>query len=163
MDKNLTKENRDKVKFSLLTLFCNATQIYRRTIPKEKKEKYCREVKEIIKHLIEKSDNNSLRNEDIRSSIKELSVNAEISIGASQKAINVYLKYYCIVSNKNEDVLKELDCPIDSKVIAKNKLERINLKDLNLKYYEQMQEALKKKHGIRILADIEAYDSEKEY
>ena len=115
----IKKEDKDKIKLSLLTILCNASQIYRRTIPKSRKEAYKKSVKKIIKKLIEKTDNNSITNKGIRDAINELSKNAGISIGASQKAINVYLKFYCIVSNKADNIIKELDCPIDREVIKK--------------------------------------------
>lgn len=159
----INKEERDKVKLALLTVFCNATQIYRRTIPKNKKDAYKKKVKEVIISLIEKIDNNSIQNKNIRQAIQELSDNVGISIGASQKAVNVYLKVYCIVSNKDDKMLRELDCPIDSKVIKKNKLKKISLKVMNLEDYEEMQRQLQQSYGIKILADIKAWDSEKVY
>jgi len=104
-----------------------------------------------------------LKNEDIRNSIKKLAEVSNVSVGASQKAVNVYLKFYCIISNKPKEILTELDCPIDSKVQKRNSLKKIPLKDINFEDYVEMQNILKDKYDLRILADIEAYDEEKVY
>ena len=156
-------ESQLKTKLALLTILCNATQIYRRTIPKEKKEKYQQNLKKIIIDLIIKIDSGTLKNEDIRGKIKKLAEIADVSIGAAQKTINVYLKFYCIVSNKSDDILKELDCPIDSKVQKNNPLKRISLKDINFDNYVNMQNILEKKYDLSIIADFEAYDESKVY
>mgnify|MGYP001614127137 FL=1 len=117
----------------------------------------------MIKNLINKIDGNSLTNEEVRKAIKELSEKSDVSIGASQKAINVYLKFYCILANKSDEIIKELDCPIDSFVIKENKLSKVSLKNMNIKNYEEMQNTLKEKYGTRLLADIEAWDDKKVY
>lgn len=159
----MMEENREKIKLSLLTEFANATGIYRRTIPKDKKKTYKDNLKKLIKKLIKKVNNNSIKNKYIRKSIKNLSKNAKISTGASQKVINVYLKYYCILANKSNSIIKELDCPIDSFVIKENKLKRVSLIRLSLKDYEEMQDTLGKKYGVRLLADVRAWDDKKIY
>ena len=156
-------KKREQVKSSLLTVICNATQIYRGTIPKDKKKVYTEILRELIKNLINKIDGNSLTNEEVRKAIKELSEKSDVSIGASQKAINVYLKFYCILANKSDEIIKELDCPIDSFVIKENKLSKVSLKNMNIKNYEEMQNTLKEKYGTRLLADIEAWDDKKVY
>lgn len=159
----MKKDQREQVKLSLLTVMCNVTQIYRGTIPKDKKKIYTKTLKILIKNLIGKIDINSLANEDIRKAIKDLSIKSDVSIGASQKAINVYLKFYCILANKSDDIIKELDCPIDSFVIKENKLSKVSLKNMNLKDYEEMQDILKENYGIKLLADIKAWDDKKIY
>jgi len=50
------KSQLEKTKLSLLTILCNASQIYRRSIPKECKEKYQQNLKEIIREMIKKID-----------------------------------------------------------------------------------------------------------
>jgi len=157
------KSQLEKTKLSLLTILCNASQIYRRSIPKECKEKYQQNLKEIIREMIKKIDLNELKNEDIRNSIKKLAEVSNVSVGASQKAVNVYLKFYCIIANKAKEILKELDCPIDSKVQKRNSLKKISLKDINFEDYVEMQNILEDKYDLRILADIEAYDEGKVY
>ena len=95
----MKKEDREKIKLSHLTILSNATQVYRRTIPKSKKEEYKAVLKRVIKNLVEEADNDSLDNQKIRQSIIDLSDRIRISIGASQKVINVYLKFYCVLGN----------------------------------------------------------------
>ncbi|MEK6891579.1 MAG: hypothetical protein AABX25_00170 [Nanoarchaeota archaeon] len=158
----MEESKRDNIKNSLLTVLCNATGIYRRTITAEQKKNYQIKLKEIIMRLTKKVDSDSITNKDIRNAIIELREFCG-SIGASQKAINVYLKFYSVISNKKDLVLRELDCPIDSFVIKKNKLKKIALSNLNLEDYEEMQNKLNQKYEMRILADIEAWDIKKEY
>ena len=158
----MEESKRDSIKSSLLTVLCNATGIYRRTIIAEHKANYKVKLKEIILSIKKKIDNSSITNKDIKNSIIELREFCG-SVGASQKAINVYLKFYSVISNKEDSVLKELDCPIDSFVIKKNKLKKISLSNLNLEDYEEMQNKLQQKYGMKILADIDAWDSKKEY
>ena len=111
--------------------------------------------------LTKKVDDNSIKNEDIRKAIIELRKFCS-SIGASQKVINVYLKFYCIISNKDDKILQELDCPIDSEVIKYYNLKKIRLINLDLKEYKIMQEELRKREGMRIIAEIKAYDTKKQ-
>ena len=159
----MKKSDSDLIKSSLLTVLCNATQIYRRTITHKQKKRYQHKLKQIITKLTKKIDNESITNKDIRNSIIDLSRFCD-SIGASQKAINVYLKFYSVMSDKKDPILKELDCPIDSFVIKENKLDKILLNKLNLQNYEQMQDKLKQKYrGMKILADVKAWDSKKSY
>ena len=68
---------------------------------------------ETIMGLLKKVDNNTLRNHDIREGIKYVAQKADVSVGQSQKVINVYLKYYCILHG-DEHLIKELDCPLGS-------------------------------------------------
>jgi len=146
-----------------LTVICNATQIYRGTIPKGKKKIYTDNLKRLIKNLIKKVDNNSLKNKDIRNSIKELSEKANVSIGASQKSINVYLKVYCILANKSDQIIEELDCPIDSFIMKENQIKKIPLKNIGIKDYEKIQKILEDKYKPRLSADVKAWDDKKIY
>ena len=150
-------ENNDTTKLSLLKILINATGVLRRTISKDKQKHFISKLQPIILDLINKSDNNVLTNKDIRSAIKKHYVETCISIGASQKVINVYMKFYCIIGNKT-NLIKELDCPIDSRVIKANNLPRVALKNLDFHTYEAMQKVLKQNHGYQLYADVEAYD-----
>ena len=94
----MKKQDKDAVKLSLLTIICNATQIYRGTIPLNQKEIFKKNLRKTIEKLITKTDSNQLKNSDIRNSIIKLASDSNVSIGATQKAINVYLKVYCIIS-----------------------------------------------------------------
>ena len=153
----------EKIKLSLLTILCNATQIYRRTIPDDRKETYRQNLKRLILRLIPKIDSNRITNSDIRNAIKELSKRSGVSIGAAQKPINVYLKFYCVIQNKTQEILRELDCPIDSRIQIRNHLSGIPLTDIDYDIYVEMQNQLERKHSMRILADVKAYDEVKMY
>lgn len=158
----MDNKERENVKASLLAVLCNATQIYRKTIKKNQKEAYKLKLREIIIGLTKKVDNNTITYEDILKAIIRLRKHCD-SIGAAQKPINVYLKFYSVISNKDDRILKELHCPIDSFVIHKNGLNKISLSSLDLPEYVKMQETLQKRYRMRILADIEAWDKRKDY
>jgi hypothetical protein len=151
------------LKLSLFTNLCNATGVFRRTIPWDKKKAFQKNAMGIVAGLIEKVDSNRLKNKDIRDAIIKLSIQSGFgkNIGAAQKVINVYLKYYCVVAGKDDNLLKELDCPIDSWVRQFYKLHNLNLKDMEMEDYEKMQRTLQDKCDMRFLADIDPYDKRK--
>lgn len=159
----MIEEDREKIKLSFLTIMANATQVYRGTIPKSKKEMYKKTLKRLIKKLTQKVDTDSIKNNDIRNAINDLSRIAKISVGASQKVINVYLKFYCVLGNKSDSIINELDCPVDSFVIKENKLKKVPLSKLNLEDYELMQNTLEKRYKTRLLADVISWDDKKGY
>jgi hypothetical protein len=80
-------------------------------------------------------------------------------------AINVYLKYYCILTNKPEEIIRELDCPLDSGIIKKfgERFEKIaTLGDINFNLYMKFQNHLEKEgNGVRLKPDIEIYDKKR--
>jgi len=151
---------------TMIASFYKETQLGRslRNINKKQILLFKRKLKREIHSLIKKVDSNSLKNKDIRNSIKKLAKLKNISIGQSQKIINVYLKVYCILLEKN--LIFELDCPLDSKVMKKLKtkeLRRTSLKKLNkFEVYEKWQEHIKEKGmGIRLNVDMKIYDKER--
>lgn len=153
----------ETVKKVMIPMFYNESQIGRslkKRFPKFKKELFYS-----ILELIEKADKGTLTNEDIRKKIKEVSERAKVSIGQSQKVINVTLKYYCILTNKPKEVIKELDCPLDSLIMSENKtknLKRVALKDMTFEDYIKWQNHLEKLgDGIRVKPDIETYDKKR--
>jgi hypothetical protein len=158
----MNTSDRNKIKSSLLTVLCNATGIYRKTIPAKHKAQYKVKLKQLILRLTMEIDANFITNHSIRKAIIALEEYCG-SIGASQKAINVYLKFYAVICNKRDAVLVQLDCPIDRWVIERNRFKRTTLNKLNLEAYEEMQDILQKKYGMRILADVDAWDSRKQY
>jgi len=116
---------------------------------------------QLVEELTEKVDNNTIKNKDIRTAILRLTELSKVSIGASQKGINVYLKYYCLISKKSDTILTELDCPIDSFIENACKLKKISLKKLDFEDYKEMQIKLEKQYAMRIIADIEEWDKRK--
>jgi hypothetical protein len=148
------------IKLSLFKDICNATGVYRKTVSKEEKKNFDKNAIDIIKDLISKVDSNQIKNADIRDAIKKLS---ELSgfkdrVGSSQKVINVYLKYYCVVANKSEEIIKELDCPIDSRVRKEYRLEDISIKNMTFNDYTNYQNVIEARYKIRVIADVYAYD-----
>jgi hypothetical protein len=125
--------------------------------------------KQVVTSCIElanKADKGTLKNEDIRKEIKIISTNTKATIGQTQKIINVYLKYYCILTKKPLELIKELDCPLDSQSMKANiyagltiyKLKNFN----NFDEYVNWQNHLESKgNGIRLSPDIEAYDKKR--
>ncbi len=116
--------------------------------------------------LANKADKGTLKNEDIRNKIVEISKNAKCSIGQTQKIINVYLKYYCILTKKSPEIIKELDCPLDSQIMAKYQtsgLWKYSLRELNdIGRYIAWQKRLELIGcGIRLSPDIKTYDSQR--
>jgi hypothetical protein len=116
--------------------------------------------------LAKKADNGTLRNADIRNRIVETSKNANASIGQTQKIINVYLKYYCILTRKPPEIIKELDCPLDSQIMTKYKtpyLTKTSLREMTeINWYVAWQEHLEFiGNGARLSPDIKTYDKQR--
>jgi hypothetical protein len=151
----------------LIPMFSKESQVGRSLKGKSKKFKqaFNRVLFNAIGKLRKKVDRGTLKNEDIRREIKELAKKTGTSVGQSQKAINVYLKYYCILTNKPIEIIRELDCPIDRAIISKfgkGKEKMIRLKNMDFKSYLELQNRLEKEgNGIRLKPDIEIYDKKR--
>jgi hypothetical protein len=143
-----------------------------------------------ILSLVEKVENGTLANIDVRAGICRLAEEADVTTGQAQKVVNVYLKYYCVLRDK-QSLIKELDCPIDSRIVKhvwkqltpedkvdiENRLSlaqhgvRLNwiffseitrLNKLGFLTYELLQKRLEEMgNGIRLLDDFEIYDKER--
>lgn len=129
-------------------------------------KKFKKKLFDSIMKLSKKADSLNLTNKDIRRKIMNLSKEANVSIGQSQKVINVYLKFYCIITNKPLSIIKELDCPLDSQIMSTFKtknLRKTPLKKLNdFDEYVAWQNHLENiGNGIRLRPDIEAYDKKR--
>jgi hypothetical protein len=116
--------------------------------------------------LSKKADNQTLINNQIREKIKAISDETKVSIGQAQKVVNVYLKYYCLLTEKSLAIIKELDCPLDSQIMSKFKtknLRKISLKNLiDFNEYIAWQNHLENiGNGMRLGPDIETYDKER--
>ncbi len=110
-------------------------------------------LKSIIK-LRKLVDSGKIKNTDICYEIIKLSKKTGTSIGQSQKVINVYLKFYCLILNKPLKIIKELDCPLDSTTMdKKNKMKNVK----TIEEYEKLEKKFDNL-GIRLLRDME-YDS----
>lgn len=154
----------DTARQVLIPMFYKEAQLGRSL--REKNPKFKKKLFEDSLELADKADKGTLKNEDIRKKIVTISSTTNVSIGQAQKVINVFLKYYCILTQKPENIIKELDCPLDSKTMSRFKtkvLKRTSLKKMNnIDDYRAWQNHLKKiGKGIRLKPDIEAYDRER--
>lgn len=151
----------DIVRQVLIPMFYKETQLgrsLRSTNPSFKKQLF-----DSITELSNKADNGTLTNEDIRKKIVDISKGTKVSVGKAQKVINVYLKYYCILTKKTDNIIKELDCPLDSQIMSEFKTR--NLRKVPLKHFDNIndyiawQDHLEKiGEGIRLRLDIQTYD-----
>jgi len=124
----------------------------------EKKKLFRKRLLEICISLMKKIDDETLTNSIIRENIKELkNIDNNISFGQAQKVVNVCLKQYCFITNK-EKILYELDCPLDSTTMKPYNIFNDNMLSVNEKDYLEYQKIFEKENnGIRILKDKE-YD-----
>ena len=151
---------RENFKDIIVASFYKETQV-NRSIHSSKRDgividvdKYKRLLLYSIRRLRKLVDNFTIKNSDIRDEIKKLSEETGVSIGQSQKVINVYLKFYCLLKDCKVEIIKELDCPLDSTTMEKKqKMKNV----LNMNDYINWQNKFEKEFGIRLLRDNE-YD-----
>jgi hypothetical protein len=148
----------EMVRQVLVPMFYKESQIGRSL--NRGKRKFKKALFDSIAKLRKKADNGTLRNVDIRREIKKLSQKTKKSIGQSQKVINVYLKYYCVLTGKPLKIIRELDCPLDSRILSKFESRKLRLKSLeDFKVYKKIQKNIEKEgKGIRLMPDIKIYD-----
>ena len=176
----------------LVPMFHKESQLGRSTKSNDETAKlaFKKRLFDTILSLVEKVENGTLTNIDVRSGICRLAEEADVTTGQAQKVINVYLKYYCVLRDK-QSLIKELDCPIDSRIVKhvwkqltpedkvdiENRLSlaqhgvRLNwiffseitrLNKLDFLTYELLQKRLEEMgNGIRLLDDFEIYDKER--
>jgi hypothetical protein len=153
----------------LIPMFYKETQLGRSLgadNPEMKKQVFKKQVFDSCLELANKADNGTLRNEDIRNKIIEISKNAKCSVGQTQKLVNVYLKYYCILTKKPPEIIRELDCPLDSQIMEKYKtsgLWKYSLREMtDFSRYVAWQKRLEFiGNGIRLSPDIKTYDNKR--
>ncbi|MHA1981097.1 MAG: hypothetical protein ACTSXN_08405 [Promethearchaeota archaeon] len=159
--KEKIEQMREYAKDILVASFINESQVGRsigssirdgRKIVKKKD--FNQALLKSIKRLRKLVDEGLIRTLDIRKEIKDLSKNTGVSIGQSQKVINVYLKYYCLLLDKPLKIIKELDCPLDS-ITMDNKQQMKNIN--TMVEYELWQEKFKNDYEVRLFRD-EKYD-----
>jgi hypothetical protein len=148
----------------LIPMFYKEAQLGRSL--REKNLQFRKKLLKTSLELANKADEGTLKNEDIRNKIQEISKETNVSIGQAQKVLNVFLKYYCILTQKPPAIIRELDCPLDSKIMASYNtryLQRTSLKKMDdINEYVAWQRHLEKLgNGIRLKPDIQAYDQER--
>jgi hypothetical protein len=144
---------RASAKDILVASFYKETQVGRSIgDSKRKRLHFSRELLMSIGRLRRLVDNGKITNTDIRNEIRKLSEKARVSVGQSQKVINVYLKFYCLFLDKPEKMLKELDCPLDSTTMGKKQRMRyIRTMDEYIEWQEGF--LTKDNFNIRLLND----------
>lgn len=76
------------------------------------------------------------------------------------------MKYYCILTRKPPEIIKELDCPLDSQIMTKYKtsyLARTSLREMtDIGWYVAWQKQLEfVGNGVRLSPDIKTYDKQR--
>ena len=96
-----------------------------------------------LENLIQKMENNSLKENDIIHAIESLSRKCNISFGQSQKALNVLLKfhYYIYKQYLAKRIKQILHCPLDS-VILNELGKNISLTSIDKKEYQNLQQEI---------------------
>jgi len=129
----------------------------RSNLGNEQKIEFRRELVKSCKKLIKRIDNGTLKNMHIRNEIARLkNIDINISYGHAQKVVNVCLKQYCFLTNKS-DLIKELDCPLDSTTMKKCKIDNDSMYNVEKEDYLRYQKIFKEEYGEKIFRDIE-YD-----
>ena len=134
---------------SVYLMIFNATMISRSVGKNIKEGKSVKDFKvstfQQIEKLIDKMERNELTESDILNAIENLSNEFGISFGQAQKPINVILKYHFYLMNGNDNIKKELHCPIDSVVLKEVGRDRISLTKIHKEEYLKLQQEIKEK------------------
>jgi hypothetical protein len=158
---------------SSFLLILNATMVFRsvgkyylaqnKNITEEEKDEKLKNFKRLVFDSADEiigvlEKNISIFDENfISKKIENVAINSGATIGQAQKAINVLLKNYFILSNKqNKTILEKLHCPIDSVVLNGLGYEKkTNLTKLNtINEYNQIQKLIQNEtHNTKIEFD----------
>jgi hypothetical protein len=131
---------------SVYLIILNATMILR-SIGRTLKQNhigttadYKRSLFNKLEHLTACMDDGRLTEEQIIKTIKALAAEFDISIGQSQKAINVILKFHFYLSTKqNKTMRKVLHCPVDKIILHGLKWRQTSLNKIDLQEYRAIQ------------------------
>lgn len=165
-DLNSRQDAFEIVKQVLVPMFYNESQIGRsfRSVDAASIRFFKKELLHAILELASKVDDGSLTNNDIRNYIRAICEKTCGSVGQAQKVINVYLKYYTILTKTDFKIFKQLDCPLDSKIMSKY-AKQFGLRQTSLRLmtdmntYETWQRRLEKNgKSLRLKADLLTYD-----
>ena len=126
-------------------------------LSKEDKIEFRRLLIDCCINLMNSIDSNTITNSSIRKEILSLSkTNGHTSFGQAQKVVNVCLKQYCFLTKKY-NLLKELDCPLDSTTIKGRGITNNRMISVTWDDYVHYQTIFEKEYAMRVLAD-EKYD-----
>jgi hypothetical protein len=104
-----------------------------------------------LENLVSSIETNQFNENILLAAITELATEFDISIGQSQKAINVILKYhfYSIGINNNE-IKRSLHCPIDSKILSILGINNLRLNAIDMERYLEIQNTISQMVESRI-------------
>lgn len=143
---------------SIYLLILNATMILRsigRTLQNNNAGMTLREFKiclfSKLENLINLIETNQFNENTLLNSITDLANEFGISIGQSQKAINVILKYHYHSAQINNDEMKRhLHCPIDSVILEKLGIANLRLNTIDLETYIGLQNRISESSQFRV-------------
>ena len=156
------REMREKELKLFVIEFNKGSQIDRafRNITKEKKKAFRQALLRETIYLFSKVDEGSLKNEDIFNSIKKVKdIDKNISFGQAQKVINVAVKQYCFITKQKENILQELDCPLDSITMKGYGIKNRKMCNVSETDYVEYQKHFKEERGLKVLKDNEYDDN----
>jgi hypothetical protein len=151
------REMQDKELKLFVIEFNKGAQIdrsFRKDITKEKKKAFREALLRETISLFSKIDDGSLKNEDIFNSIKKVKdIDKNISFGQAQKVINVAVKQYCFITKQKENILQELDCPLDSITMKGCGIKNKTMCNVSEEDYVNYQKHFKEERGLKVLKD----------
>jgi len=163
------KDELDELKMMELKLFIiefnKASQLDRSFsksgVSSETKILFRKELLRLTLKLFAKVDSKTLLNKDIRDAILELkNLDKKISFGQAQKVINVALKQYCFIKGVDDEILEELDCPLDSLSMKGQGIKNSKMINVEMEDYIQYQDKFREDGTLRILRD-KVYDKQR--
>ena len=145
---------------SVYMLIFGATMIARsigKTIgSRKKKDKLIQFKTDLFKQLeqlIFRLDKGTLKEHNIVTSIGYLSKRHKISIGQTQKPINVILKYHYYLSAGKRQNKKVFHCPLDSVILESIGQKSLSLAKMDKEKYIEIQDKIQSKCPFRIEYD----------
>lgn len=143
---------------SVYLLILNATMILRsigKTLKQNTNGRTLREFKiclfNKLENLVSLIETNQFNENILQNSITDLANQFSISIGQSQKAINVILKYhYHSAQINNDEIKRHLHCPIDSKILEVLKIRNLKLNAIDLEKYIGLQNRISELSQFRV-------------
>ncbi|MDR1146780.1 MAG: hypothetical protein LBK71_11695 [Verrucomicrobiales bacterium] len=163
MKESLNKIYESELKVFIITLI-QSSQLFRSLGAKRKKlselakKELKRKLLDFSIELIKEADSGTLKNSKIHKKIEELTkINKLISFGRAQKALNIVLKSYCIITRKKQGILRELDCPLDSRTMKHCGIPENRLLDVEKNDYLCYQKKFEEEE-LRIFEDYKAYN-----
>jgi hypothetical protein len=104
-----------------------------------------------LENLANLIETNQFNENILLASIIDLANQFSISIGQSQKAINVILKYHYHLTQINNDEIKgHLHCPIDKKILEKLEITSLRLNAIDLETYSRLQNRISELSTFRV-------------